>query len=588
MNSHLPTCFLTSQKGRGSGWVFEKIVQFDVRWVRASGTKQTIFFGRKSTSKMYKPDGLDGRFHSNFERLIIVDPSLRFCDQRRYPEKNVLSKKVTRNSSFIHEIRLKEIDKAKKRRPDLTNSRYFCVFECILLKMGLTENRKSYNLTFLRRLSSPKFYQLLSSSIIFDPYLVAIKGGISCMDFSKVESDNNFSASSPRLKNLFPGIVKSFKGISINLYRASKFAGQPKTKHALSLFPVATSQFCNNIDYLQVDLLQDSKELYSATFINSCVNDDARNATTKIRANDDSISHCFLITDLQKLLGESARDHNFARNNKKNYLCRKCLVTMLSLQSFESHASKCNTSRPGQNIFRASKNRFFHVPMRKEKMSGDSYKFVPNKLEFTTGSLFKCLKPCVLGTLDFEASSHKLEISSTNKNKLFRQRGLAYAVGYQNLYKHLPLPKTLQKVRLGFLDDEIQTTSKSFDREGMLILHLFETIRSDIHELDKYLNGIFTKKTSKLRPFSQLSWTERANYFKKTCCDLCGEKFGVKKINKKTGRPYILTANRDHDHLDFKCQERFILCSSCNLSLQSGYGSTRASPYLYYCHNGSK
>ena len=567
-------------EGRGSGWVFEKIVQFDVRWVRASSSNQTIFFGGKRM--YYGPDGLDGRFHANFERGIIVDPSSHYF---RNCTKKVSSKKFSYNDSLIHQIRLTK-DKAMKRKnlEDVITSPYFCVFECILLKMGLAENCKSYNLTFLRRLSASKFNQLLLSSITFDPYLVAINGGTSCMDFSKVESDNVFSTSSPRLKNSFPGIVKSFKGVSINLYRASKFAGQRKTNNALTLFPIVTSQFCNNREYLQVDLLQDSKELYSKTFINSSVND----KSFGMRANSDRISHCFLIPNLQKLLGSSARDSNYARKTKDHHLCRKCLVTMVNLQSFESHTSKCNTSRPGQNIFRASKNRFFHAPMKKERLSADSYKIVPNKLEFTTGSLFQCLKPCVIGTLDFEASSHKLEASSTNKNMLFQQRGLAYGVGYKNLYEHLPLPKILQKVRLGFLDDEIQTTSKSLDREGMLILHLFETIRSDIHELDKYLNEIFSKKTSKLRPFSQLSSTERVNYFKKTCCDLCNEKFGQIKMNKKTGQPYLVTANRDHDHLAFKCEERFVLCSSCNLALQGGYGSTRSRPYLYYCHNGSK
>jgi hypothetical protein len=270
---------------------------------------------------------------------------------------------------------------------------------------------------------------------------------------------------------LFPGIITSFKGIDINLYRASRIEGQRKMNHSLTLFTVATSELCNNQKYLQIDLLQDSKELYSKTFVNSGGGNASGN---QIRSNNNGILHCFLITDLQKILGDSARLR--ARQRKQHFLGRKCLVTMVNLVSFESHISKCSTCRPGQNIFCASKNCFFHVPMKKE-MSSDSYRFVPNQLEFTTRSLYQCLKPCIIGTLDFEASSHELKPSvNTNKNMLFEQWGLAYGIAYKNLYEHLPLPPSLTKVRLGFLDDEIRTTFKSLDQEGTLILHLFETI----------------------------------------------------------------------------------------------------------------
>jgi hypothetical protein len=553
-----------SFEGRGSGWTFRSIAQFDVRYTEARNTG-AIRYGAGSyiSCKNAIPLGLRNKLRWNFEKGLIVDPDAVF--------------------------------------PNAGSC--LCVLKSVSLRMALS--CKGTTLCKMKKYGREKLWNFLKTALkptSVDWVDLAMQGGIPASDFESLEQANLFSSRKLEnaedfrlLKRMYPAVVDAYKGFAVNLYAPLEGGGRAE----VYLYPLVCSKNCNDLEYLQVDLLKDAAELY--------LSPPRARQNNQLFSNKSPLGHCFLMTDLSEALQGNVGSRQRSRLKKRQQLCRRCLRNF-EKNCFQDHVAKCNPSpsASGNRLFRPSRNRFRHEPLIRDSATGLQRR---NELGFEGGQLHKCLKPLYIAAVDFEAANVSVDAASTAaprrptgqpKDSIFKQTALAWGLAYRSLYTHLPLPKELKSVRMGFLKDDAaavggDTSCRPSRRRGVLtnqeelILTLFQAIREDAYLIADYLTDVFVNKTVPLRPFAELSNAEKEAYHAKRNCDICKLKFGGKFLANDGVTLRTRYKVRDHDHLQFGgTTERFLLCQTCNLNLQNGVESTRWLAYRYFMHNGSK
>jgi hypothetical protein len=434
--------------------VFRSIAQFDVRYAQVRNTG-AIRYGARSYASCRNtvPFGLKDRLRWNFEKGLIVDLDSIFPNA----------------------------------------GTYLCVLKSVSLRMALSSTGTT--LCKMKKYGHDRLWNFLRTALkptSVDWVALAMQGGIPASSFELLEKENLFSSRKREnaedfrlLRRMYPAIVEAYKVFAVNLYAPLRGGGAE-----ICLYPLVCSKNCNDLNYLQVDLLKDAAELYSPPRLTS-----ARQGKPLL-SNESPLGHCFLVTDLGETLQKDVGERQRSRlKRQQERLCRRCL-RCFGKNCFPDHAAKCHPSpsASGGHLFRPSHNRFRHESMVRDSAMGLQRR---NELGFAGGQLHKCLKPLYIAAVDFEAANVSVDAPTTAppaeqpRDAIFKQTALAWGLAYRSLYAHLPLPRGLNSVRMGFLKDDATATAavgsdascRPCRRRGVLtnedelILMLFQTIR---------------------------------------------------------------------------------------------------------------
>jgi hypothetical protein len=223
-----------SFEGRGSGWIFRSISQFDVPYAEARNTGAVRYGAapRDIYGSYWSmvPNGLKAKLKWNFQRGLIVDPDLLFPSA----------------------------------------GTYLCVLKSISLQMAMSS--KGTLLSKIKKYGRDMLWRLLRTALkpTIDWVPMAMESRITASSFESLEEENLFSSRKQEdagnyrlLKRLYPGIVEEYKGIAVNLYAPLREEAASSGEE-ICLYPLVCSKNCNDPSYLQVDLLKDAVELYAA------------------------------------------------------------------------------------------------------------------------------------------------------------------------------------------------------------------------------------------------------------------------------------------------------------------------------------
>ena len=433
----------------------------------------------------------------------------------------------------------------------------------------------------------------------YTDFITIRDAGITVTDFPQFEKQNYpFNIG---LKLEYPQL-QSFQGIAINVFELRFFEAHEQ----FCLYPIWLSANCQNENYCQFDLLKD----------NNTLRDLSQKKNTQPKQE-----HLLAILNLPRFLASFksiTQKHN--NTNIYWYCCRKCCHAYKNSDYlvYKSHISKCNISKVENNRLvhklckpRRVQNRLIH----RSEITLKNGERTRHTLYYKRGEMYKELKLLYFSAIDLESTTRALQKNpdlnchaKIPETVEYSQEPMGFSIAHKSIHKKHPLPEVLKDVRVCFYDDN-KTSQEEF------YLKLFKTIRTDI----PYLHDFFeeTLKLDSGKPqLHELSQSERLHFFLTKRCMLCHIKFGTKKTNPKTNRPYIVRKTLDHCHLNdettnlarlihlptgttsttetttphhilLKSRIRYISCQGCNLQLSMNTSSNKLRN-IFYLHNGSR
>ena len=354
--------------------------------------------------------------------------------------------------------------------------------------------------------------------------------GICVDDLSKFETLNQ--SISPELLSRFPALAL-FRGFAVNIFIVRK-CGQE-----FRLFPLSLSRNARDSSFLQLDLLAVSKDIL--------FNPEKQSWSSQ---------HVLAILDLAHFVAKFKN----VRYTRYKYVCRSCLELFTSNLAKRSHSETCDHRARNHIGRRKSKNVLIHRTFRLNKFSG---KIERQGLFFSRNSYFKLLRPLSIAFLDFESYNRPVELTGQSvigrapAQAISKQYPMSWALVHYPLYDQIPLPTSLESVRIKFLNTASETDTKDF------FISLLLQLRKDIVLQSQYLSQTLSYDAPP--PAYNLRTEEQKDLFLKTkFCFLCGIRFGSLKPGKN-GKMFKVNKNFDHNHFSNRAKGTFGLQNSQEL-----------------------
>ena len=427
-------------------------------------------------------------------------------------------------------------------------------------------NNKCVLINIVLRLEYIQFGTLLKTtkkkisdtlSLIKTANINYIVDGITPTDFGVLEKINQ--GFSPGLILQYP-FLKNYKGLAINLHQIT----HNQKFNTFHLYPFVLSKFWNNEQYLEVDMLTNSRSLY-------------QKCSKQFYPN-----HALLITNYVRFVVSFGRIlGKYIRSIMRS--CRSCGLVFHNHQLaktetlYTDHILACKTHNAKPSI--AQKKIINRVLYMSKRFCKFENKLKQIYLEFDKSKYHTTLRPLMIGVLDFECCNVSIQQDFKSfqgrkgipQSSIFVQKPLAYSHCLSSTYKELYIPPELKKVEVSFLDERKHNLRDFY-------LDLLISLRQKLLLYDNYLTSLL-EKGRKPPEWKNLSFEEKTAHLTAYQCSFCA-------LSGKVFRPVF-----HHNHLDQKKklaragnQEIIQLCSACNLHTFNG-GQKTKTPLVYYCHN---